>query len=67
MFRKMEEEQHPLGSTYSNLVDNCINKVTKYWVGFIKLHLQHSERDNLVLLKEKGLCHDYEECKEGDR
>ena len=41
----------PLGTTYSNPVDVGINAVTKNWAGFIKVHLQHPQRDGHALLQ----------------
>ena len=41
----------PLSSTYSNPIDIGINTVTTNWSGFIKLHLQHSKRNGLHLLR----------------
>lgn len=40
----------PLSPTYTNLMDISINMVTKNWVGFVQLHLQHLKRDSFALL-----------------
>jgi hypothetical protein len=40
-----------LGTTYANPLDIGLNAITKHWAGFIKLHLQQSQRDGLALLK----------------
>ena len=40
-----------LGSTYSNPIDIDINMVTRNWSGFVKIHLQHPEKDGLALLR----------------
>lgn len=41
----------PLDMAYSNPIDIDINTVTRNWAGFIKIHLQYSKRDGLVLLR----------------
>ena len=41
----------PLGTAYSNPIDIGINAITKNWAGFIKLHLQHPQRDGIALLR----------------
>ena len=41
----------PLGTSYSNPIDIGIHTVTRNWVGFIKLRLQHPKRDGLALLR----------------
>jgi hypothetical protein len=38
--------------TYSNPIDIGINAVTKNWAGFIKIHLQHPQRDGIALLQD---------------
>lgn len=40
-----------LGTAYSNPIDVGLNAVTKNWAGFIKVHLQHPQRDGLALLR----------------
>ena len=54
----------PLGATYSNPIDVGINTVTKNWAGFIKIHLQHPQRDGHALLK--GNCTFVMEMEDGD-
>lgn len=41
----------PLGTIYSNPIDIGLNTVTKNWAGFIKIHLQHPQRDGFALLQ----------------
>ena len=41
----------PLGTAYSNPIDIGLNAITKNWAGFIKLHLQHPQRDGIALLQ----------------
>ena len=41
----------PLGTSYSNPIDIGINTITRNWVRFVKIHLQHSKRDGLALLR----------------
>ena len=41
----------PLGSTYSNPIDIGINTVTRNWSGFVKIYLQHQEKDELAILR----------------
>ena len=42
----------PLGTTYSSPLDIGLNAVTKNWMGYIKVHLQHLQRDGLALLQD---------------
>ena len=41
----------PLGTTYANPIDIGLNAITKHWAGFIKLHLQHPQKDGIALLQ----------------
>ena len=41
----------PLGSTYSNPIDIGINTVTRNWSGFVKINLQHPEKDGIAILR----------------
>ena len=41
----------PLGTTYSSPIDIGINTVTRNWAGFVKIHLQHSKKDGLAVLR----------------
>ena len=48
---RLRQMEIPLGTTYSNPIDIGLNAVTKHWAGFIKLHLQHPQRDGMALLQ----------------
>jgi hypothetical protein len=49
---RLRQMEIPLGLTYSNPIDIGINAVTKNWAGFIKIHLQHPQRDGIALLQD---------------
>ena len=48
---RLKQMSIPLGTAYSNPIDIGINVVTKNWAGFIKVHLQHPQRDGHALLQ----------------
>ena len=48
---RLRQMEIPLGTTYSNPIDIGINAVTKNWAGFVKIHLQHPQRDGIALLQ----------------
>ena len=48
---RLRQMEIPLGTTYSNPIDIGLNAVTKHWAGFIKIHLQHPQRDGIALLQ----------------
>ena len=48
---RLRQMEIPLGTTYSNPIDIGLNAVTKNWAGFIKIHLQHPQRDGIALLQ----------------
>ena len=41
-----------LGTAYSNPLDIGLNAITKNWAGFIKIYLQHPQRDGIALLQD---------------
>jgi hypothetical protein len=48
---RLRQMEIPLSLIYSNPIDIGINAVTKNWAGFIKIHLQHPQRDGIALLQ----------------
>ena len=48
---RLRQMDIPLGTAYSNPIDIGLNAITKNWAGFIKIHLQHPQRDGLALLQ----------------
>lgn len=49
--QKLRHMNIPVGSTYFNPIDICINTVTENWAKFIKIHLQHPKWDGPTLLR----------------